>query len=68
MKNRKLPDTNKSGQIGVSWSEANQKWRTVIGVNLKNKHGGYFKDFKSAVKRRKELELEHGYSSRHGEK
>lgn len=40
--NRRVPNTNKSGFIGVSWAKCRNKWEAYIKLSGKQKHLGYF--------------------------
>lgn len=44
MRNRRRQQNNKSGFIGVSWSERERRWRVCISVDGKTKHLGRFTD------------------------
>lgn len=65
-RNQKLPKTNTSGIIGVSWSQRRCNWRARISVGGKDKALGSFKDFESAVAARKKAERELGFHPNHG--
>ena len=48
--NRRKPANNKSGFKGVFWDTGNNRWRSVIYVNKKRYHLGFYKDLKDAAK------------------
>jgi hypothetical protein len=52
----KVPYKNKSGCVGVRYLKRIDSWQARIGVNYKDIHLGYFKNFDDAVKARKEAE------------
>ena len=62
MQNQALPKNNKSGTMGVRWTEERNKWRVMIG----KKHLGYFKNKKEAIACRKLAEKKYGYHENHG--
>lgn len=66
MRNAQRMKNNTSGQTGVSWGKANNKWIAYISVSGKRKHLGFFTDISDAVAARKAAELEHGYHPNHG--
>ena len=59
--------SNKSGRVGVFWSERDKLWYAQIKVNRKTVHLGSFKKFEDAVKARKKAEIhyrgEYAYNS-----
>lgn len=63
-RNHKLYSHNTSGISGVSFAEANNKWKATIRYNGKNIHLGYFTSFEEAVKARVIAEKELGYVTR----
>lgn len=65
-KNVKLPLSNTSGVIGVSWAKNVKKWNAYIHINGKRVNLGYFENFNEAVSVRKEAEVKHGYHPNHG--
>lgn len=67
-KNKKLPENNKSGVIGVSMYMKSLKWQSQIRVNGKQIHLGYYEDFEEAVKVRLEAEKKYGFHINHGRK
>lgn len=68
MKNMKMLDTNTSGVTGVSWQKRYERWDAEIYHNNKRIWLGASKDFKEAVKLRKEAETKYGYSPRNKNK
>jgi hypothetical protein len=50
MHNQKKPKHNKSGFKGVFWDNQKNKWHSVIKINSKIKHLGYFTCIKRAYK------------------
>ena len=54
--NRKITDKNKSGVVGVSWDDINQKWRASIKKNGESIYLGEYNDITDAIKARKEAE------------
>lgn len=54
--NHKLSGYNSSGVTGVSWNKRDKKWESYIGKDGTRNRLGYFDDFESAVKARKEAE------------
>lgn len=67
-KNYPMYSNNTSGQIGVYWNKAAQKWHTRIKVNGKYIHGGLFISKKNAIAKRRQMEIEHGFHKNHGRK
>ena len=65
-KNVRMPITNKSGCVGVSWKERYKKWHAQIKANRKAIHLGYFTFFNDAVIARKMAEYEYGFHKNHG--
>jgi len=65
-RNRKTPNTNISGVIGVFHRKLDKKWTAQITVNDKNVFLGRFHDFFEACCARKSAELKHGYHPNHG--
>lgn len=64
--NRKRPNTNTSGVVGVVWHKQKQRWQAQIGVNNRMVSLGRFADFDAAVAARKAAEINHGYHENHG--
>ncbi len=65
-KNLGVRSDNKSGVSGVSFHKAKNKWRTVIIVNYKQKHIGYYKNLEDAILARKGANIKYGYHVNHG--
>lgn len=64
--NAKTPITNTSGQIGVSWSERDQRWTAYITLNKKRKALGNFVLIEDAIECRKQGEILYGFHQNHG--
>lgn len=64
--NRKLNKNNKSGALGVSWINRDQKWLSAISIKGKKITLGLFVDYYEAVAARKEAEKKYGYHDNHG--
>jgi len=63
MKNQKKHKTNTSGITGVSWQKSSGKWCAQIG----SRNLGYFAcKFRAASVRHFAMEIEGGYTKRHG--
>ena len=54
--NQRIPSTNISGTVGVSWDKRLGSWRATIHISGKQKHLGNFKDKEDAVVARKDAE------------
>ena len=52
-RNTKTHCTSKTGERGVSWSKAKNKWRAAIYADNKQKHLGYFNTMEEAVAARR---------------
>ena len=52
LQNCNLSKNNTSGVNGVYWNKKLNKWRSLITVNKKHKHLGFFEDFDDAVRAR----------------
>jgi hypothetical protein len=65
-KNASKRKDNTSGVVGVSWNKRNEKFVANININGLQKHLGYFKNKKDAIKTRKNAEEQHGYHENHG--
>lgn len=62
-RNHRLYSHNTSGVTGVSFAEANNKWKATIRYNGHNIHLGYYTSFEDAVKARIIAEKELGYTT-----
>lgn len=65
-KNKKKPNTNTSGVIGVSWDKMRQKWHAYIRTGGILINLGLFEVFEEAVLARKDAEIERGFHKNHG--
>lgn len=65
-RNMSVSSRNTSGHVGVSWSEARQKWRARIRVDSKDKHLGYFENIQDAVNARVAANKKHNFHPNHG--
>ena len=65
-RNRKRPNTNTSGVIGVSWHKPLNKWLGHIRAGGVYRHLGYFDDFNDACAARKAAEIQYGFHKNHG--
>lgn len=68
MRNQRIGSANKSGVIGVFWSNKDSRWIATIKVNKKNIYLGCFRDIEHAAKKRKEAEKLYGFHFNHGSK
>lgn len=57
MNSKLLPDNNTSGTKGVSFDKRRHKWRAYIKINQKQIFLGYYQDIESAIKNRKDAEI-----------
>ena len=68
-RNHPLHSNNTTGQVGVSWCSAANKWRArITGWDKKERHLGVFADMQEAIQIRKEAEIQYGYHDNHGRK
>ena len=67
-RNQKMPITNTSGVVGVSFRETVNKWYAYIQVKGKTIALGTYEEFEDAVKVRKQAEKKYGFHSNHGQK
>jgi len=58
-KNYGFNKSNTSGEKGVCWSKSSNKWRSIIKVDGKQIHLGYFTDMKDAILARHKAEQKH---------
>lgn len=65
-RNMKIPISNKSGTVGVSWSKAENRWVSRIMINYKNVFIGQFQNREDAIAARKAAEIKHGFHPNHG--
>ena len=65
-RNMKIPTTNTSGVIGVSWDKKARRWRAGITAAGKQVYLGTFESFDDAVAARKAAEVKYGYHPNHG--
>lgn len=65
-RNQKIPKSNKSGHIGVSWLNRCSKWQANIKVNGRNISLGLFKKKEEAIAARKAAEAQYGFHQNHG--
>ena len=66
MKNLPKYKSNKSGQCGVGWKKANNKWYARIDVDGKRISLGYHIEYSDAVNARKNAEVLYGFHKNHG--
>ena len=66
--NAKIPSTNTSGHIGVSWNARDKIWSAYITLNKKRKSLGNFKNIEDAIICRKTNEKLLGFHQNHGRK
>lgn len=64
--NRRNPENNTSGHIGISFHVGHEKWQARIGYKGKRIHLGYFSSLESAANARKLAEIKYGYHKNHG--
>jgi hypothetical protein len=65
-KNKKIPRNNKSGVMGVFFSNDTQKWAATIMVNGKTIYLGYFDLKDDAITARKNAEVKYNFHPNHG--
>jgi hypothetical protein len=65
-RNMKKFSTNKSGVVGVSWSNERQKWIATITVKRKVIQLGRYLSFDNAVSVRKAAEKQYCFHNNHG--
>lgn len=66
MKNIRIPRSNKSGVIGISWKAKNRKWCAQISDQGKKVHLGLFRRLDDAIASRLAAEKRLGYHVNHG--
>lgn len=67
-RNKRMPDNNTSGRVGVYWNREISKWVASITLNKKTKALGCFADFDEACAVREAEERKHGFHENHGRK
>ena len=67
-KNATMKSTNKSGFNGVHFDNGAGKWRVRITVDNKKIHGGLFDNIEDAINKRKQMNIQYGFSENHGRK
>ena len=65
-KNKRLPENNKSGRIGVGWHSRDKVWYALIKVKQKKIHLGTFKKINDAISAREAAEVKYGFHKNHG--
>ncbi|MDQ0997024.1 hypothetical protein QFZ34_002206 [Phyllobacterium ifriqiyense] len=65
-RNRKRPNNNTSGRMGVIWDRSRGRWLAQIRVGPALKHLGRYSDFKEACKAREAAERANGFHINHG--
>lgn len=65
-KNKALSSTNSSGNCGVYWDSANQKWRAQLTINGRLKSLGRFLLKEDAISAWESAKFEHYYHKNHG--
>jgi len=65
-RNRKIPSANKSGVMGVSWSEPNKKWQARIWISRKGISLGSYEDWFDAVCARRSAQNRYNFHPNHG--
>lgn len=66
MRNKSLPSTNKSGEIGIHWNKKLSKWHVQISADGKRKFVGVYESMEAAKEARDKAKAEHGYHANHG--
>lgn len=67
-RNMKMPSTNKSGFMGVHWSNQKRSWVAQIRVDAKTIYIGRYHILEEAIAARKKAEVEYGFHPNHGRK
>lgn len=57
--NKSVSSRNKTGVIGVFWSERNHKWKSKIGYSKKHIHLGFYENIVDAICARLKAELKY---------
>ncbi len=63
-RNKLVSKVGASGNIGVYWHAATNKWLASIGLNGRQTHLGLFEQKSDAVDARRRAELENGFTLR----
>ena len=64
-RNRSKRSDNTSGVAGVHWHKATSKWQSLIQVNSKQIHLGYFSNIADAITARAAAKVEFGFHQNH---
>lgn len=64
--NQKIPKSNSSGVMGVSWNKRNQMWKAYYHKNSKQILVGYFHDIEEAEDARQKAVMAAGFHPNHG--
>ena len=64
--NSKIPSSNTSGHVGVSWNNRDKKWTAYICLNKKRKALGNFVNIEDAIECRKVEQTLLGFHQNHG--
>lgn len=65
-KNSRLRKDNTSGQAGVTWLSRERRWQASINKNKGREILGYFKCKDEAIAVRRAVQVERGFTERHG--
>ncbi|MEN1919816.1 HNH endonuclease [Enterobacter asburiae] len=65
-RNKSLPSTNTSGEIGIHWNKKLSKWHVQINADGKRKFVGVYESMEEAKQARDKVKAEHGYHANHG--
>jgi hypothetical protein len=65
-RNRKIPNSNSSGTIGVYFNKHRQKWQASIRADGKLMHLGVFENISEAISARQQASIKYGYHANHG--
>lgn len=66
--NQKIPKSNTSGVMGVSWAKDCSRWIAGIRIKGKRKHLGSFDNLFDAVCARRSAEIKEGFHINHGKR
>jgi hypothetical protein len=64
--NKKIPKTNTSGVVGVTWSKPHSKWKVQIKYKQSVLYLGLFSEKELAIQARKAAEAQYGFHPNHG--